>query len=121
MRLQHARHHLALTHGAIQLAGELLLESLITSIGDSNNAASVAATAAAASRRVHMWGTPASLGMFLMQLNYTIPQQQQPMAPNATSNNASLSSLPLQTEASLDNVQLEWSQQFASFIAGFVR
>ena len=112
IQLLHARHHLALTHGMSQVAGELLLECLTASVGkDENISAQMTNANSSASRRVHHWGTPASLGMCLVQISSAI----QPQSP------AVAQLLPLQSEASLDNVQLEWSSQLASFITAAVR
>ncbi|XP_042235256.1 protein KIAA0100-like isoform X1 [Homarus americanus] len=112
--LQHARYCVAVSQWTTQVAGELILESLVATLGQVRH--SVAPTvssvaAAAAPKRVHMWGTPACIGLCLVQLSSMPP-------PSGRSSNFLP---PLQAEALVDNMQLEWSPELGSFITSLVR
>ncbi|XP_037802804.1 protein KIAA0100-like [Penaeus monodon] len=70
-----------------------------------------ASSAAATPRRVHQWGTPMCIGLCLVQLSSVAPQ-------SARSN---MSLPPLQAEALLDNIQLEWSPELALLVTAILR
>lgn len=101
-------------------------------------------------KRNHIWGAPAYVGLCLVQLSSLPPQtttstpvppsssssvpppqsQSTPAAdPTATPASAPTTNIPapstlfppLQAEALVDNVQLEWSPELASFITSLVR
>ncbi|XP_076059759.1 bridge-like lipid transfer protein family member hobbit isoform X2 [Oratosquilla oratoria] len=98
--LQHARQSIVLGAGGMEVGGELVLESLSGSVG----ATVRGDTQRQASRRIHMWGAPASAGLVIVQVT-GLPMQG---APN----------IMLQAEAMLDNLQLEWNNNLAEFIIG---
>ncbi|XP_071525678.1 protein hobbit isoform X2 [Panulirus ornatus] len=112
--LQHARYSVAVTQWTAQVAGELILESLVATLGQVQHSIAPAlpsVAAAAAPRRAHVWGTPACIGLCLVQLSSVPP-------PTGRNNN---SLPPLQAEALVDNLQLEWSPELGSFITSLMR
>ncbi|MPC45457.1 hypothetical protein E2C01_039156 [Portunus trituberculatus] len=130
--LQHARFSVAVSQWVAQVAGELILESLVSTLGSVKH--SVAPTvsssaAAAAPKRTHVWGTPAYVGLCLVQLSSSGPPPSTTTATAATTAaNATASSKvvretlpPLQAEALIDNVQLEWSPELATLLTTLFR
>ncbi|XP_053626336.2 protein hobbit isoform X2 [Cherax quadricarinatus] len=112
--LQHARFSVALSQWTSQVAGELILESLVATLGQVQHSITPTVqsiSAATAPRRIHVWGTPACIGLCLVQLS-SVPQ-------GSSRNNNSLP--PLQAEALVDNLQLEWSPDLGSFITSLIR
>ena len=113
--LQHARHNVDVSQGTTQVAGELIVESLVATLGMAQaNAAPLApptAAAAAAAKKVHVWGTPLCVGLCLVRLSSISPP----------TNRDSGTLPPLQAESLLDNIQIEWSPELASFVTSLVR
>lgn len=112
--LQHARYTVAVAQRLAQVAGEIILESLVATLGRVKHSVTPAVPSvatAAAPRRVHIWGTPACVGLCLVQLS-SVP-------PSSEMDNSSLPSL--QAEALVDNMQLEWSPELGSFITSLIR
>ncbi|XP_045624095.1 protein hobbit [Procambarus clarkii] len=112
--LQHARFSAAVSQWTSQVAGELILESLVSTLGQVQHSIAPAVlpvSATTAPRRIHVWGTPACIGLCLLQLS-SVP------ASSGRSNNCLP---PLQAEALVDNMQLEWSPELGSFITSLVR
>ncbi|CAL4124207.1 unnamed protein product, partial [Meganyctiphanes norvegica] len=105
--LQHARHSFVLTQGVNQMEGELILESLITSVAPSKINRANPAAPAVAPRRVHIWGTPLCIGLCLVQLSSV-------GSPIPGSGSVGLAAL--QAEALVDNTQFEWSQDLTGFV-----
>ncbi|XP_047490285.1 protein KIAA0100-like [Penaeus chinensis] len=113
MMLQHARHSVFVSQWTTEVEGELLLESMVATLrsGQHSGSQMAASSAAAAPRRVHQWGTPMCIGLCLVQLSSVAPQ-------SARSN---MSLPPLQAEALLDNIQLEWSPELALLVTAILR
>ncbi|KAK7084138.1 hypothetical protein SK128_010149 [Halocaridina rubra] len=105
--LQHARHSIVVSQWTAQIAGELIIESLVAVLGSLG----ASAAAAAAPKKIHIWDTPLYLGMCLVQLSSVNP------ALNRENDDLP----PLQVEALLDNMQLEWSPSLARFIIFITR
>lgn len=113
LMLQHARHSVFVSQWTTEVEGELLLESMVATLrsGQHSGSQMVASSAAATPRRVHQWGTPMCIGLCLVQLSSVAPQ-------SARSN---MSLPPLQAEALLDNIQLEWSPELALLVTAILR
>ncbi|KAK3862517.1 hypothetical protein Pcinc_031627 [Petrolisthes cinctipes] len=144
--LQHVRASLAMTQEVAQVVGEVILESFVATLGKvahSDTPAMPQVATVAGPKRNHIWGAPAYVGLCLVQLSSLPPQststtpvppssaQPQPQstpAADPTSTPASAPTMPapsslfppLQAEALVDNVQLEWSPELASFITSLV-
>ncbi|KAG0710237.1 hypothetical protein GWK47_023223 [Chionoecetes opilio] len=116
--LQHARFSVLVSQEVAQVAGELILESLVATLGSVGHSEVplVSSTAAAAApKRTHIWGTPAYVGMCLVQLSSS-------GGGGGGGGGGAVESLPpLQAEALVDNVQLEWSPELATLLAVLVR
>ena len=115
--LQHARFSVAVSQWVAQVAGELILESLVSTLGSVKHSAARAVSsqaAAAAPKRTHVWGTPAYVGLCLVQLSSsgTTPNSSKVVGEGLP---------PLQAEALIDNVQLEWSPELAALLTTLVR
>ncbi|XP_066979648.1 LOW QUALITY PROTEIN: protein hobbit [Macrobrachium rosenbergii] len=114
--LQHARQSVIVSQFNTQVAGELIVESLVAILGANQPSSTpgppaAATAAAAAAKKVHVWGTPLYVGMCLVQLSSVSPPA-----------NRDCSSLPpLQAESQLDNIHVEWSPDLASFVTSLVR
>ncbi|KAK8395935.1 hypothetical protein O3P69_005809 [Scylla paramamosain] len=118
--LQHARFSVAVSQWIAQVAGELILESLVSTLGMVKHSVAPAvssSTAAAAPKRTHVWGTPAYVGLCLVQLSSSGPP------PSSTSSGKVVRETlpPLQAEALIDNVQLEWSPELAALLTTLFR
>ncbi|XP_050696104.1 protein KIAA0100-like [Eriocheir sinensis] len=117
--LQRARFSMAVSQWAAQVVGELLLESLVATLGSVKHSITptVSSTAAAAApKRTHVWGTPAYVGLCLVQWSSSGSPP-----PQATNRAIGVTLPPLQAEALIEYVQLEWSPELGTLLTALAR